>query len=210
MAAEPEKPSPEDHWQGIYAEKSAKTVSWHQTTPQTSLDLIHRTGIGHDAALVDVGGGASTLVDHLLAEGFTGISVLDIAPAGLEQAQARLGEDADRVQWLTEDVTAWRPGSRFDLWHDRAVFHFLTDAGARAGYRAALLDALRPGGWVILATFALDGPTKCSGLPVVRYSPETLSAELGTELALVEARPEQHVTPGGVGQSFIYCLFRKA
>lgn len=197
------------HWQGIYAGKSAPSVSWYQDTPRTSLDLIHETGLGHDAAIVDVGGGASTLVDHLLAEGFTRLSVLDIASAGLEQARVRLGAKADKVLWLTEDATTWRPGATFDLWHDRAVFHFLTDPSDRAGYRAALGNALRPGGWVILATFALDGPEKCSGLPVVRYSPETLSAELGPDFALLDVRSEAHMTPGGASQSFVYGLFRK-
>ncbi|NQV22461.1 MAG: class I SAM-dependent methyltransferase [Rhodospirillales bacterium] len=196
------------HWQGIHQKKSAPSVSWYQDTPRTSLNLIHETGLGQAAAIVDVGGGASTLVDHLLAEGFTRLSVLDIASAGLEQARARLGAKADKVLWLTEDATAWRPGPTFDLWHDRAVFHFLTDPSDRAGYRAALGNALRPGGWVIVATFALDGPEKCSGLPVVHYSSETLSAELGPDFALIEARSEVHLTPGGAPQSFVYGLFR--
>ena len=144
MAAEPEKPNPREHWQGIYVEKSAPTVSWYQATPRISLDLIDRTGIGPGGALVDVGGGASTLVDHLLAGGFTRLSVLDIAPAGLNQARARLGADADKVRWLTEDVTQWRPGASFDLWHDRAVFHFLT--GARATARAIVRRSRTPCG----------------------------------------------------------------
>jgi SAM-dependent methyltransferase len=209
MTADSEKPSPRDHWQGIYDRKLAPTVSWFQATPQTSLDLIHETGVTLDARIVDIGGGASTLVDHLLAEGFADLTVLDIATAALDQAQARLGDDAAKITWCPEDVTVWVPGLPFDLWHDRAVFHFLTDAGDRAKYRAALQQGLKPGGWAIIATFALDGPERCSGLPVVRYSHDTLATELGAAFSLVNSGREEHVTPGGTHQNFVCSVFRK-
>lgn len=210
MAADPETPNARDHWQEIYQEKSASTVSWFQAAPRISLDLIHETGVTEDARIVDIGGGASTLVDHLLAEGFTDLTVLDIAAAALDQAQARLGGDATKVTWCAEDVTTWTPDAPFDLWHDRAVFHFLTDAGDRAGYRTVLERAVKPGGWVVMVTFALDGPERCSGLPVVRYSSDTLATELGAGFILTDSRREEHVTPGGVRQNFVYSVFRKA
>lgn len=199
-----------DHWQDVYTRKSPQEVSWYQPEASTSLALIARTGLGPDAAILDVGGGASTLVDGLLARGFRHITVLDLAEAALAAARERLGERAAGVTWRAGDITTVAlPAQAFDLWHDRAVFHFLTTPGARAAWRRQLLAALRPGGFVVLATFADDGPEKCSGLPVCRYSEAGLQAELGEAFELLESRREVHRTPGGNEQRFVYGLFRR-
>lgn len=162
-----------------------------------------------EAAILDVGGGASTLVDGLLDAGYHDLTVLDIAPTALHQARERLGVRADRVKWVEGDVlTASLLPASIDLWHDRAVFHFLTDAGDRAAYVDQVRRALRPGGFTIIATFAEDGPTRCSGLEVVRYSAEELHTSFGGEFRLVDTQPERHRTPSGVEQSFLYCLCR--
>ncbi len=200
-----------DHWQKAYQGKPPERQSWHQATPAISLALIEaggsETGLGAESRIVDVGGGTSLLIDHLLDRGYRRISVLDIAPAPLELAQARLGDRAGGIEWFTADVTAWTPPHRFDIWHDRAVFHFLTDATDRAAYVATLGRALAPEGQVVIATFSLDGPEKCSGLPVMRHGPDTLSAELGPGFTLLETRYEDHVTPAGGHQRFVYCRF---
>lgn len=162
-----------------------------------------------EAAILDVGGGASTLVDGLLDAGYRDLTVLDIAPTALRQARDRLGTRADRVKWVEADVlTAGLPPASIDLWHDRAVFHFLADADARAAYVHQVRRALRPGGCTIIATFAEDGPTRCSGLDVVRYSAEELHTSFGADFRLLDTRPERHRTPSGVEQSFRYCVFR--
>lgn len=196
------------HWEQVYADKKPEEVSWHQDNPGFSLDLIERTGIGMDAPIIDVGGGASRLVDALLDRGYRDITVLDIANSALEHAEARLGSRARQVEWLEADVTAFEPVRRYDLWHDRAVFHFLTDPADRGRYREALRHGLLPGSHVIIATFAPDGPEKCSGLPVARYSPEALQAELGDAFELVASESETHLTPAGKEQKFVGCLFR--
>ena len=182
-------------------------MSWFQPNPEASMALIHAAGIHKHEPVIDVGGGASRLVDYLLSEGFTDITVLDIAEAALQKTRARLGKAADQVQWLTADVTQWQPAKRYRLLHDRAVFHFLTEAADRAAYRKALEFALAPGGTVVIAGFALDGPERCSGLPVQRYSPDTLAAELGPGFRLREQRSEDHLTPAGRLQRFQYSLF---
>lgn len=197
------------HWDEVYRTKAEQEVSWFQTEPGLSLELIHEAGVARQAAIVDVGTGASRLMDRLLAEGFTDLTALDIAEAGLGKSRARLGAAAERVDWVAADVTRWRPPKRYGLWHDRAVFHFLTDGSDRAAYRSTLESALEPEGVAIIASFALDGPERCSGLPVQRYSPASLAAELGAGFRLVAQRRESHTTPAGRQQLFQYSVFRR-
>lgn len=203
-------PDPVTHWDSVYSAKRAEEVSWHQSDPALSLKLIRRTGIARNAALVDVGAGASTLVDHLLRDGFTDVTVLDIAAPALEQARARLGIEAERVAWVAADVTAWRPAKGFRLWHDRAVLHFLTEPDHQASYVRALRTALDGDGWAIIAGFAPGGPVKCSGLPIVQHDGESLQRLLGDEFDLMEAHSETHLTPRGAEQAFRYHLFRRS
>ncbi len=198
----------QQHWSGVYATKNEDEVSWYQARPETSLRLIANTGCGAHAALIDAGGGASTLVDHLLDAGHDDLTVLDIAPEALEKARARVGERAGHVEWIAADVLQWQPTRRYDIWHDRAVFHFLTDAQDRRRYVQVLTRALKPGGHVIIATFAPDGPEKCSGLPVMRHSPHSIAAELGDAFELLETVDEHHITPAGRVQHFNYARLR--
>ena len=197
------------HWDNVYTSKAPSQLSWYQAVPAVSLTLIRASGITPFAKIIDIGGGASTLTDHLLADGFHEITVLDISATALDQSRQRLGIAADQIDWLVADITTWQPKTRFDLWHDRAVFHFLTDPGDRLAYLTTLKNAAAPGATIILATFALDGPERCSGLPVQRYSPETLAKELGSEFTLVETAPEDHHTPSGSAQRFVYCRFTR-
>jgi 2-polyprenyl-3-methyl-5-hydroxy-6-metoxy-1,4-benzoquinol methylase len=200
-----------DHWERVYVTKPAETVSWCQQHAERSLRLIAATGAGHSAHIIDVGGGASTLVDDLLAQGYTNITVLDLSAAALLAAQQRLGERGKGVEWLQADITtATLPEHAYDVWHDRAVFHFLTSPEDRAAYLRAVMRAVKPGGHVIVATFAEDGPTQCSGLPVVRYSPAELHAQFGKPFELLRQEREDHHSPSGTVQKFIYCYCRKA
>jgi 2-polyprenyl-3-methyl-5-hydroxy-6-metoxy-1,4-benzoquinol methylase len=197
------------HWEQIYATKSPAEVSWYQAEPTLSLELIHNAGVPRSARIIDVGGGASVLVDFLCREGFTQVAVLDISGAAIRYAQTRLGKAADRVEWFESDITAFSPPHRFDLWHDRAVFHFLTKAQDRTRYVRVLRQALVPGGHVIIAAFALGGPTQCSGLDVVQYDAESMAAELGAEFTLRQASQELHRTPGNKQQPFNYFRFQR-
>mgnify|MGYP001321687382 CR=1 FL=1 len=198
------------HWEQVYTTKTSDSVSWFQVHAEQSLRLIHNTGLGKDAAIIDVGGGAATLVDDLAAEGYTDLTVLDLSSAALAVAKQRLGKYADAVHWMEGDITLIElPAHRFDIWHDRAVFHFLTDSADRRAYVKRIMRAVRPGGHVIIATFAEDGPEKCSGLPVMRYQPETLRAELGDAFLLVEHEKAAHHTPLGAVQQFVYCRYNK-
>ncbi|MCG3199880.1 MAG: class I SAM-dependent methyltransferase [Candidatus Omnitrophica bacterium] len=198
------------HWENIYTTKQPDQVSWHQSSPRVSLDLIGRMGLGCEAQVIDVGGGASTLVDALLGRGFSRMTVLDISAAALDCSRKRLGPLGERVTWVQGDITdVSLPKGGFDLWHDRAVFHFLTDPADRRKYVKVLKDSVCPGGHVLISTFATDGPLRCSGLEVVRYSPESLWSELGSEVELVETEWEAHQTPFGTTQSFVYCHFRR-
>lgn len=202
--------SSRSHWEHIHTTRAATSASWYQPHAARSLGLIRRVAEPPTAAIIDVGGGASTLVDDLLAAGYEHPTVLDLSDTALAVARERLGPHAGRVRWIAGDVTAiGLSGHAYDVWHDRAVFHFLTDEDERRAYVAQLTHALKPGGHAIIATFALDGPTECSGLPVMRYSPATLHAELGTAFMLVEHSDEAHVTPAGRTQHFVYCLFAK-
>ena len=200
-----------DHWERVYTTKKSTAVSWYQAHAERSVRLIGATGIGNAARVIDIGGGASTLVDDLLERGYSNLSVLDLSAAALAAARERLGVLASRVQWLEADVTsAVLPASAYDVWHDRAVFHFLVEPEQRAAYVDAVLRAVRPGGHVIVSTFAADGPTQCSGLPVRRYSPIALHGEFGRPFELLKHEHEEHHTPSGAVQKFIYCYCRKA
>jgi ubiquinone/menaquinone biosynthesis C-methylase UbiE len=195
-----------EHWQRVYTSKRATEVSWYQPEAITSHEMIERAGLPAHSSLIDVGGGASTLIDALLER--YDVTVLDISGAALQQARDRLGTNADRVTWLVADITqADLPEQRYDLWHDRAVFHFLTNTDDRSSYLTALRGSLKPGGFLLLATFAPDGPIKCSGLEVVRYNAKQMLEVLGEEFRLLEERFETHVTPSGGEQRFVYALF---
>jgi 2-polyprenyl-3-methyl-5-hydroxy-6-metoxy-1,4-benzoquinol methylase len=198
------------HWENIYRTKSPKDVSWFTPHLEKSLDLILGLNLSKDAAIIDIGGGASTLPDDLLAKDFKNITILDISAEALKTSKDRLESKAGLVHWIEADVTNvdLKPG-HYDLWHDRAVFHFLTDADNRRKYVEQLKTSLKPEGHVIISTFSLKGPLKCSGLEIVRYSPQTLLSELGFEFHLVESFEEEHPTPFGTTQAFVYCLFKK-
>jgi trans-aconitate methyltransferase len=195
------------HWQNVYATKAEKEVSWFQENPAPSLDLIAATGISSDEAIIDVGGGASRLVDSLLERGFRRVAILDLSAKALEATKKRLGGRGDGVDWIVADVTTWEPSSTYDLWHDRAAFHFLTEPAERDAYVVRLNEAVRPGGHVIIATFAPDGPERCSGLPIMRYDPEALACTLGPAFQLVDSRRHDHLTPGGNTQRFQFSRF---
>ena len=197
------------HWQNVYQTKGERDVSWFEESPQISLDLIRATGVGSDAAIVDIGSGASRLVDALLDERFVDITVLDLSEKALATSKARLGARGSQVQWIAADVTAWEPPRTYDVWHDRAAFHFLTDRKDRAAYAEGVLRAVRRGGHVIIGTFALDGPERCSGLPVVRHDAASLGQMLGPSFELVESREHAHQTPSGSIQRFQSSRFRR-
>jgi SAM-dependent methyltransferase len=196
------------HWDRVHAAKPPEELSWYQSVPTVSLRMIDSAGLPGDARLLDVGGGVSTLVDALLERGYSRVSVLDVSAVALTAARARLGDRAGEVEWLEGNILDTPlPPSAFDLWHDRAVFHFLTEAVDRAAYVEAAAQALRPGGHLLVSTFAHDGPERCSGLPVVRYDPQGLESELGERFRGVEHERVEHVTPGGGLQRFLCCRF---
>lgn len=198
-----------DHWEQVYTTKATTDVSWFQEHAEHSVHLIEQTGVAKTASVIDVGGGASTLVDDLLGKGYSDITVLDLSEAALAAARARLGARARDVAWLAGDITKIElPRHAYDVWHDRAVFHFLTTPEDRSAYVGAVLRAVKPGGYVIVATFAEDGPEKCSGLPVMRYSPDGLHAQFGAPFTLLQREREEHRTPFGTIQKFTYCLCR--
>ncbi|KPK38214.1 MAG: hypothetical protein AMJ69_09015 [Gammaproteobacteria bacterium SG8_47] len=198
---------PKAHWERIYQDRSPASVSWYQREPTLSLAMIKRCALGREEALIDVGGGASVLVDRLLLAGYENVTVLDIAASALAHARARLGETAGSVTWIESDVTVFDPPQVYALWHDRAVFHFLTDADDRRRYVAALKRALRPDGHLILAAFSIGGPTRCSGLDIVQYDAHKLGTELGPAFSLQEECDEVHRTPGGAEQRFGFFRF---
>jgi SAM-dependent methyltransferase len=192
------------HWTDLYAKKREDEVSWFQTTPSVSLDLIARTGLPTTARLIDVGAGASRLVDALLDRGFSALTLLDVAEPALAASRARLGPRAGEVRWIARDLLDFVPDAPFDLWHDRAVFHFLTESAQRAAYADLLRRSLRPAGQAIVGTFSPDGPEKCSGLPVVRYDAAGLVDALGPGFKLLETLRHEHVTPSGRVQPFTF------
>lgn len=197
------------HWDTVYTTKGENEVSWFQDDPAPSLALIDLAKPTPESTIVDIGGGASRLVDSLVARGFNRVTVLDISQAALEAAKARLGERASRVQWIVADVTRWQPTQAVDVWHDRAAFHFLIDPADRLAYIARMKQAIRPGGHVVIATFAIDGPEKCSGLPVHRYDAANLGKEIGDGFDLIESRRHDHTTPWDSAQRFQFCMFRR-
>jgi trans-aconitate methyltransferase len=198
---------PREHWQAVYDAKRPEAVSWYQPVPEPSLEALARLGADHTTSLIDVGGGASQLAGELMGREWHDVSVLDIAGSALATSKERAGDRSGLVHWIEADVRSWRPVRTFDIWHDRAVFHFLTAAEDRAGYRRALLAATRVGSRVILATFAPDGPAQCSGLPVRRYGAKAMATELGPDFELQEEWREEHVTPWGAVQQFQWGIF---
>ena len=200
--------APKEHWNHVYQTKETNDLSWSQPRPALSLELIKAAKISKDAGIIDVGGGTSLLIDRLIDAGYNPLGVVDISGAALNKSRARLGTNAEKVEWFEADVTAFTPPHTFGLWHDRAVFHFLTDPTDRRAYVATLRQTLKPGGAVIIATFALDGPPKCSGLDVVRYDERSMATELGSEFQLQEVRRETHLTPWESEQRFAYFRFQ--
>jgi SAM-dependent methyltransferase len=199
----------QSHWQNVYQTKGERDVSWFQEMPTISLDLIRATGVGPEASIIDIGGGASRLVDALIAESFRSLSVLDVSGKALATSRERLGAKAANVEWIVADVTGWQPGKRYDLWHDRAASHFLTAPADRAAYGACVRTAVGSGGHVIIGTFAPDGPERCSGLPVVRHDAGSIGELLGPSFKLIESRRHDHLTPGGTIQRFQYSQFQR-
>jgi trans-aconitate methyltransferase len=199
----------QDHWQKVYQEKGEYQVSWFQDRPMVSLELIDAVGAKASSAVIDIGGGASRLVDALVDKGYRDLTVLDLSESAVSISKTRLGPRASGVSWILADVTQWLPIRQYDLWHDRAAFHFLTTAADRANYVGALSKALRPGGHAVIGTFAIDGPERCSGLPVVRYDAPRLSEVLGPAFSLVETRRHDHKTPAAVIQRFQFSAFTR-
>lgn len=199
-----------DHWEKVYTTKATEAVSWFQPHADLSLDLIKSTRVEKTAGIIDVGGGASTLVDGLLGEGYSDLTVLDLSAAALTAARNRLGALAQKVRWIEADITkADLPITRYDVWHDRAVFHFLTTQKERDAYVRTVFKSVKPGGHVIVATFAEDGPDQCSGLPVMRYRADDLHDEFGDAFTLLKHQKEAHHTPFGTVQQFVYCYCRR-
>jgi len=194
------------HWEKVYATKTPETVSWYRPHLETSLALIERAATGYSTSIIDVGGGESTLVDDLLARSYENITVLDVSQTAIDVTKKRLGLAAEQVHWLVADVTdAQLERGAYDVWHDRAVFHFLTTSEHRAAYVRQVGHAVKPGGHVIVCTFGPEGPTKCSGLDVIRYDSESLHDQFGVRFRLVESSKELHRTPFGTTQQFLFC-----
>lgn len=198
-----------EHWERVFSTTASNEVSWFQPQLTQSLEMIAACGLSPDDPIIDVGGGASSLAGSLLDAGYRDITVLDIAGSALDAARQGLGERAQRIDWQHHDITKFTPTRQWVLWHDRAVFHFLTDASERAAYRQALRLGLGAQGHVVLATFGPSGPKRCSGLRVVRYSPDELARELGPNFALSGSRIEQHSTPSGKTQEFVYAHLQR-
>ena len=197
------------HWDQVYSTRQPNELSWFQAEPALSCSILSGLAVQKNDPVIDIGGGASRLVDCLLARGFGDISVLDVSLAALDMSRIRLAERAENVTWIAQDVTEFLPAQKYSVWHDRAVFHFLTGADDRLAYQRVLYQALAPGGYLIIMSFAPDGPEKCSGLEVVRYDADTLQKELGSELELIETHNHAHRTPWGSDQSFMCAVFRR-
>ena len=197
------------HWNAVYSHKQEAELSWHQNDPSVSLELLQEAGLTAASSVIDVGAGTSRVVDALISRGLSDLTVLDLSQSALDATRSRLGPDGQAVTWIAGDITLWRPTRTYDVWHDRAVFHFLTDPKDQAAYIGALSSALATGGHAVIATFAPDGPETCSGLPVARYSPELLAATLGAGFSLIDQRFQSHTTPWGHPQSFQYSLLRR-
>jgi trans-aconitate methyltransferase len=201
--------SRQNHWENVYASKGENQVSWFQEAPALSLELIGLTGAVASSGIIDVGGGASRLADCLVSQGYQDVTVLDLSAAALASARSRMGDKADRVTWIAADVTTWEPSRSYDVWHDRAAFHFLTEAKDQMAYVARLRRALHAGAHAIIGTFAPDGPERCSCLVVARYDANSLAATLGSGFALIDTRRHEHVTPWGATQKFQFSTFRR-
>ena len=197
------------HWGDVYQDKSSSDLSWYQKEPKLSLELIRSTNAASNDAIIDIGAGTSVLVDYLSKEFFTNLTVLDISENAIAIAKKRLGKSAKSINWIVSDITKFDVFQKFSLWHDRALFHFLTDPSDRGIYVKALINAIRPEGHLIIATFAIGGPEKCSGLKIVQYDSEKMIAELGDNFKLVEERKEVHITPANKEQKFNFFLFRR-
>lgn len=197
------------HWENVYSTKKGNEVSWYQPNPATSLDFINELQIPKDAAIIDIGGGDSFLVDHLLEKGFTNITVLDISEEALSRAKERLGEKAVKVKWVASDVTAFVPTEKYDCWHDRAAFHFLTTEEQICDYLAVSEKALKEGGKLVIGTFSESGPEKCSGLPIRQYSETSLTTVLKKWFEKIKCIYTDHITPFNKIQNFLFCSFRK-
>ena len=198
-----------NHWENAYGKKTDTQLSWHQNMPAVSLELIELAGVCPTSAVIDIGGGTSRLAACLIERGVTDVTVLDLSRTALDKNKRRLGAAGKTVNWVAADITIWEPHRQYDVWHDRAVFHFLVKPRDRSAYLDRLAGCLKPGGHAVIATFALDGPEKCSGLPVARYSPDSLSRTLGDGYERLAHRFQLHETPWGSQQSFQYSLFRK-
>lgn len=198
------------HWEKVYQSQKPDKVSWYKPHLDLSLDILTHAGLKPSSHIIDVGAGASTLVDDLIKLGVKAVTVLDVSGEALAVSKARLGKQADEIEWVETDITQAKLRKEYyDIWHDRAVFHFLTDAEDRRRYIAGMTEALKPNGQLVMATFSLQGPPRCSGLDVVRHSPETLQVELGNGFRLVESLEEEHRTPFNTVQKFIYCRFQR-
>lgn len=198
------------HWEGVYTKKGENEVSWFQENPAPSLELVAQIGATSASAIIDIGGGASRLVDILVERGFEDVTVLDLSEAALEAAKARLGDRAAQVQWIVADVTKSYPAQTIDVWHDRAAYHFLIDPADRSAYVTRMKQAVKPGGHIVIGTFAIDGPEKCSGLPVNRYDAASLAKEFGEGFELLDSRRHDHSTPWNSAQRFQFCIFRRS
>lgn len=198
-----------EHWDAVYDTRGEDGVSWFQAVPTITLELLQDLGVAADASIIDLGGGASVVVDHLLPRGFTDITILDVSKVALDKTATRLGPDARDVHWLHRDIFDWSPDRGYDLWHDRAVFHFLIDHDERQSYVRTLASGLAPGGRAIIATFDVDGPSHCSGLPVVRYGAEDLARVFAPDFGLVSSHREEHVTPAGLIQPFTWAVLTR-
>lgn len=196
-----------DHWETVYETKKPNQVSWTQAVPNTSLDFIHSFNLTKDASIIDVGGGDSKLVDFLIDEGFTDITVLDISSKALERAKLRLGKNAEKIKWIVSDITEFQPTRHYDLWHDRAAFHFLTALEQKNIYLSLIQKVVS--GYLILGTFSEDGPNKCSGLEISQYSEETLSDFLESKFEKIKCLKQDHTTPFNTIQNFLFCSFKK-
>ena len=199
----------QEFWERVYSTRGEAEVSWFQESPAISMELLAGAGIGKSEAVIDIGGGASRLVDGLVSAGFEDVTILDLSQSALDHARARLGAAAAGVSWIVADVVSWKPPRRFDVWHDRAAFHFLTSGDDQNAYLAGLAEGLRPGGHAIIGTFAPDGPERCSGLPVIRYDARGLAERLGDGFELMAERRHDHVTPWNAVQKFQFCTFRR-
>lgn len=197
------------HWEWLYRTRDESEFSWFQQDPRVSLELIEQTAAHQDARIIDIGCGASRLVDALVFGGYTEVTVLDLSETALSTVRARIGDAANHVSWIAADVTRWAPSRAYDLWHDRAAFHFLTNPDERTAYVDRLTTALAPEGHAIIGTFAMDGPNRCSNLPVERYDAARLSAALGPGFRLIDSRRHCHQTPAGQKQSFHFGLFQR-